>query len=166
MSHQVIEWLGKRIAQTEKDLERVDSTIQGLEEARVELSERVSGLKISLSDAHKQVLAERGFELTLHKTYYENGYFNIPTRLNEFVGDELSMFLRGPNDSGFFECPAKVGHTSKDGPQRRVFGGALLRDWFQRNYSQDARVPVRAQEPRVLLMGNKAFEDDVEVKGQ
>lgn len=69
------------------------------------------------------------YNLTLHKTYYERGFFNLGVEAERFVTrDEgavaLLLGLSGRRIEGRVTRKANLNETP------RVFGGAKLRDWF------------------------------------
>ncbi len=82
----------------------------------------------------------RVFHLKLGKTYYNQGFFNVPRRFDHLVGGEgaVTLVLR---DNG--NVKGHVNRTANRNRTARVIGGARLRTWFQRNYSEGDTVPIR-----------------------
>ncbi len=90
------------------------------------------------------------FQLKLWKTYYNQGFFNVPRQFDHCVGDEgpVTLVLCGNGRiAGYINRSANLNGTS------RVMGRAALRDWFQSNYSVGDTVPVRFETPRRLILG-------------
>lgn len=80
------------------------------------------------------------FTLRLYKTYYNQGFFNVPRAFDHLVGNEgaATLVLRGSGSiKGHVNRTANLNRTT------RVMGGVPLRSWFQRNYSEGDTVPVR-----------------------
>ena len=80
------------------------------------------------------------FELTLHRTYYEKGFFNVPVacdgRVRSSEGEvELVLGASG-------KITGKVYRTANTNGTARIWGGVSLRDWFQRHFAQGAIVHV------------------------
>jgi hypothetical protein len=73
------------------------------------------------------------FELTLQRTYYEKGFFNVTTDFDRFVRSEegpvrLKLGVNGE------EIQGKIDRRSNPNGTARIFGRSMLRDWFQRNF--------------------------------
>ena len=88
--------------------------------------------------------------LKLSKTYYNQGFFNVPRAFDHLVGDEgaATLVLRGSGSiKGHVNRSANLNRTA------RVMGGVPLRSWFQRNYSEGDAVPVRFDTPFRLVLG-------------
>lgn len=80
------------------------------------------------------------FQLTLERSYYADGFFNVPVAFDCYVGECGSVELvlgRGEPVRGRIDRGANRNGTA------RVFGGARLRTWFQRHHAQGGRVLVR-----------------------
>ena len=98
----------------------------------------------------KGMSADPVFPLTLWKTYYHQGFFNIPRQFDHCVGDEgpVTLMLRGNGRvAGYVNRSANLNGTA------RVMGRAVLRDWFQSTYTEGDTVPVRFETPRRLILG-------------
>jgi hypothetical protein len=81
------------------------------------------------------------FDLTLHKTYYKQGFFNVPVDYQGYVRPsdgpvELILGTSGTRIEG------RVDRRANQNGTPRIFGGAKLRDWFQRNCAQGGIVRV------------------------
>ena len=90
------------------------------------------------------------FHLKLWKTYYGQGFFNVPRESYRLVGDEGAVPL-GLSGNGRIE--GYVNRRANRNVTARVMGRTALRDWFQANYTLGASVPVRFETPRRLTLG-------------
>ncbi len=90
------------------------------------------------------------FVLTLEKTCYDNGFFNVPVDYDRYVG------VAGPVELGLGKEETVRGWIDRDASTNGtvcIYGGARLRDWFRQHYSQGDGVPVRLRSPGVLELG-------------
>ena len=88
--------------------------------------------------------------LKLWKTYYKQGFFNIPREFDHMVGDEGPMTL---TILGGGQIGADVNRSANGNGTARIMGRTALRDWFQRTYSEGDTVPIRFDTPRRLYLG-------------
>ena len=90
------------------------------------------------------------FHLKLWKTYYGQGFFNVPRGFDHLVGDDGAVTLT-------LRCDCRIeGYVNRRANRNgtaRVMGRTALRDWFQANYTLGASVPVRFETPRRLTLG-------------
>ena len=88
--------------------------------------------------------------LKLEKTYYNQGFFNIPRKFDHLVGDEgpMTLVILGGD-----QIEANVNRSANQNRTPRIMGRTALRDWFQRKYSEGDTVPVRFDTPRRLYLG-------------
>jgi len=91
------------------------------------------------------------FELTLHKTYFHIGFFNVPVRHDAGLGSvpgPLTLVLVSGNETrrlaGRFDRSANRNATP------RVHGGAELARWFQRHADLLGRVAVEFVDPDTI----------------
>ena len=103
------------------------------------------------SDSGKDASARAVFYLKLWKTYYYQGFFNVPRRFDDLVREDdgpVTLTLRGNGRiEGYLNRRANRNGTA------RVMGRTALRDWFQANYSLGANIPVRFDAPCRLTLG-------------
>jgi len=79
------------------------------------------------------------FELTLGKTYFEKGYFNLPRpHAHHVTGGELTIILG--KDRQIVQGMSQIYEANNYVP--RVFGYENLRTWFLENYSLNDTVEV------------------------
>ncbi len=90
------------------------------------------------------------FPLKLHKTYYDKGFFNVIREFDHLVGDEGSVTLTLLDGC---QIEARIDRSANQNGTARIIGGAVLRDWFQRMYSQGNIVPVRFDTMQQLSLG-------------
>ena len=96
------------------------------------------------------------YDLTLHKTYYEKGFFNLGVEIERFVTkDECTVSLllgtKGQQIGG------RVTRAANQNGTPRIFGGAELRDWFFANFNMLDQVCVLVRSPtelQILAMEN------------
>ena len=74
------------------------------------------------------------YQLTLHKTYYDHGFFNLGVEVDRFVRQDsgpISIFL-GDSQS---ELLGKVNREANINGTPRIMGGVELRNWFQSQFA-------------------------------
>lgn len=87
--------------------------------------------------------------LTLHKAYYNQGFFNIPVDFDRFVRSKegaLEIWL------GDRSIQAKVNRTANKNGTARIMGGVPLRDWFQTEFSMLDPVLVEFSDPESIRL--------------
>ncbi|RME35462.1 MAG: hypothetical protein D6786_01895, partial [Gammaproteobacteria bacterium] len=92
------------------------------------------------------------FDLTLGRTYYGKGFFNVPVDCERYFGRH--------GESVAIHCEGRAGAIHgridrKANPQThapRIFGGAALRDWIQSRFRPGERVRVVIDDPRNIRM--------------
>lgn len=97
------------------------------------------------------------FSLTLHRTYYNQGFFNVTVDFDRFVRPQegpivLRLGLRGPETQGIVDRRANRNGTP------RIIGGAKLRDWFQKNYKLMEIVAVDLSSPEIIILHEPSDE--------
>ena len=92
------------------------------------------------------------FQLTLHPTYFNQGFFNVLTDFDRYIRpDEGRVTLVLGNQ--FQEVEARVDRSANLNGTARVMGGARLRRWFQTHYREMDIVPVKFEALDRLLLG-------------
>ena len=74
------------------------------------------------------------YQLTLHKTYYDHGFFNLGVAVDRFVRQDsgpISIFL-GESQS---QLLGKVNREANVNGTPRIMGGPELRNWFQSRFA-------------------------------
>ena len=100
--------------------------------------------------SRNDAVASRAFPLKLWPTYYSKGFFNVRRRFDHLVGREgsVTLVLHGNRP-----IEGTISRTANLNGTARIMGGADLRDWFQRTYSEGDTVEVRFETPRRLILG-------------
>ncbi len=102
------------------------------------------------------------YSLTLGKTYYEKGFFNLGVEVSRFVRiDDGPAVLLADDGKRRFDVRVDRGANPLTGAPR-VFGGARLRDWFQSRFRLGDVVEVRILGPAEfqLLVAEAPVETD------
>ena len=91
------------------------------------------------------------YKLTLYKSYYDKGFFNLGVDVERFVRPDS-----GPCTLRLGESKAEVrGRVDREANQNgtpRIFGGAELRDWFQGHFKLEDVVDVFVTDPDELWL--------------
>jgi hypothetical protein len=92
------------------------------------------------------------FELTLEKTYYGKGFFNVKVGFDPFVRQtegpvELRLGRTGVVVQG------KIDRRANQNGTARIMGGAKLRDWFQANFRQGDTVNIDLRSLDAIRIG-------------
>ncbi len=91
------------------------------------------------------------FSLTLHPTYYNQGFFNVTVDFDRFVRSQegevaLRLGSAGRQIQGMINRRANRNGTA------RIIDGAKLRDWFQSNYRPMDTVAVDLSSPEIFIL--------------
>lgn len=83
------------------------------------------------------------FPLKLHKTYLEQGFFNVTVDFDRFVRQtegpvELVLLADGKEQ----RREAKVNRSANMNGTARIIGGTKLRDWFLNHFDVGTRLDV------------------------
>jgi hypothetical protein len=88
------------------------------------------------------------FPLTLHKTYYHNGFFNLRVDYDHLVrADDGPVVIVLPGHGGF---EGRVSRNANLNGTARIYGGARLRDWFVANFEPGDVIIVEFASPTLL----------------
>lgn len=74
------------------------------------------------------------YKLTLQKTYYEKGFFNLGVDVERYLSHKdnpVTIFL----GEGRVRIDGRMSRKPNQNNTPRVFGGSELRDWFMKNHS-------------------------------
>jgi hypothetical protein len=95
------------------------------------------------------------FNLTLHQTYYNQGFFNVTVEFDRFVRLEegpviLRLGLNGP------EIQAMINRRANQNGTPRIIGGARLRYWFQKNFEPMDIIAVDLSSREIIVLDRQA----------
>ena len=91
------------------------------------------------------------YVLTLHKTYYDKGFFNLGVEVDRFVqksGGPIKLRLGRAKR----ELTAKIDRNCNQNRTPRILGGPELRNWFQENFKLKDTVVVEIVSPSELWL--------------
>lgn len=86
------------------------------------------------------------YELTLRKTYYDKGFFNLGVAVDRFVRKDSgpARLALGESRSAI---PVRVNREANLNGTPRIMGGESLRNWLQRNCREGEVVVVEILSP-------------------
>ncbi|MDQ4077459.1 MAG: DUF6494 family protein [Chloroflexota bacterium] len=91
------------------------------------------------------------YSLTLHRTYYDQGFFNVPVDYDRHVReDEGPVKLVLGKDEQVIE--GYVNRSANTNGTARIMGRTALRDWFQDRFQVGDQVDVTFQSPDVIQL--------------
>ncbi len=94
------------------------------------------------------------FDLTLQKTYFKMGFFNVGVGCDRHVRKtEGPVRLRLGRDGR--EVAARVDRHATQNGTPRIMGGVPLRDWFQANFKPMGTVAVDLASHDVIVLDRK-----------
>ena len=99
--------------------------------------------------------------LTLHKTYYNQGFWNVPVDLDRYVREDegpITLVL----GRGGREVQAFVNRSANQNGTARIMGRSALRSWFQQNYAVMDNVSVRFATPNRIILGTPSKDDSLD----
>jgi hypothetical protein len=95
--------------------------------------------------------------LTLHHTYYNKGFFNVPVDFDRFVrSQEGPVLLR--LGLGGTEIEGTINRRANRNGTPRIMGRTKLRDWFQKNYEPLETVPIDLSSPEIIVLYKQTDE--------
>ena len=118
-----------------------------LEEAKRSLTTRSSAQASSASDGG----VVQSY-LTLWKSFYDAGHFNVPLYFDEYVRPDEGTITLALGKSKQ-EIQAYVSRSETPHRIARVKGGAPLRDWFKKNYQVQEKFLVSYDAPNKITLG-------------
>jgi len=72
------------------------------------------------------------YKLTLHKTYYKKGFFNLGVSVNSYLkldNGEITIYLGEEKQ----KIIGKINRDANQNSTPRIFGGNELKKWIQKN---------------------------------
>jgi hypothetical protein len=91
------------------------------------------------------------YKLTLHKTYYEKGFFNLGVDVDRFVRPDSGPITIVLGDSGI-RIKGRVDRTANRNGTPRVFGNAKLKHWIQSHFKLKDKVNIYIKNPEEILI--------------
>ena len=92
--------------------------------------------------------------LTLHKTYYNKGFFNLGVSVSDYVREDegdISIFL----DSDVCKLWGRVNRSANTNGTPRIMVGTELVNWFQKNFDLGETVTVEVLRPDAIKIVKK-----------
>ena len=94
------------------------------------------------------------YELILHKTYYEKGFFNLGVDVDAYIQPQngLIYILLGESKKEI------SGHLSRDANLNstpRIYGGNELKSWIQNNFNLKDLVLVHILAPDTVWIADR-----------
>jgi hypothetical protein len=89
------------------------------------------------------------FAITLHPTYYAQGFFNVKVASDSHIPKEEGKIYILLGDSKK-QIEATVNRHANRNNTARILGGVELRDWFQQHFSVGDSVTVTTYPKRIL----------------
>ena len=86
------------------------------------------------------------YPLTLHKTYYEKGFFNLGVSVDKYIrptSGPIRIILGSSNRV----LNGSVSREANLNGAPRIFGRVELRDWMSKNYSLKDKVTIEIISP-------------------
>lgn len=98
-------------------------------------------------------MAHPVYLLTLWKSYYSKGFFNLGVDVDgEICSDENAEIVL--NLEGAAPIAGRMNRTANLNGTPRIRGGAALRDWFVSNYSMNETIKVEIPSPTELRLSS------------
>jgi hypothetical protein len=94
------------------------------------------------------------FKLTLQKTYFNQGFFNVIVDYDRYVQKEPGPIRLRLGISGI-EIEGKINRSVNNNGTARVLGGVALRNWFQKNFEPLETVNVDLTSLDVIVLDKK-----------
>ncbi len=92
------------------------------------------------------------YYLTLHKTYYEKGFFNLAVSVDKYVrpqSGEVKLVL----GTSKWTLTGKINREANRNGTPRIHGGSELRDWFFKNFKMKDQVVVKILAQNEIQIG-------------
>ena len=89
------------------------------------------------------------FKITLHKTYYNSGFFNVSVdNESSFAGDgeQVDIFC-GESAEPII---GTINRTANKNSTPRIIGGAKLKEWFQSHFEQMTEISINVNTPNEI----------------
>jgi hypothetical protein len=94
------------------------------------------------------------FKLTLQKTYFNKGFFNVIVDYDRYVRNSSGPVRLRLGLSGI-EIDGKINRIANNNGTARVLGGEPLRNWFQSNFEPMDTVEVDLSSQDIIILSKK-----------
>lgn len=104
-----------------------------------------------LSDSKEGQPSLRIFTLKLHKTYYRQGFFNVPVEFDRQFGPHnggIDIFIEDKLEPIY----GLINRTAQSNGTARIMGHMGLRDYFQRRLSRGDELEVEIESPQKIRL--------------
>jgi hypothetical protein len=88
------------------------------------------------------------FLITVGKTYYRRGFFNVPVAFARYFGQHGAAIYIQVKDRPLFQGHINRTVNKSDAP--RVMGGTTLRDWLQDSLAQGDAISITVLDPTTI----------------
>ncbi len=95
-------------------------------------------------------MSKTTFIVTVGKTYYRQGFFNVPVDFSQYFGGHGQLI--DLEVGAHFVIHAKINRTVNVNDTPRIMGGAALRDWFHSKLRQGEIVEVNVKSPNSITI--------------
>lgn len=121
-----------------------------------ELSQEVSEndiLQSKLDDTQIPVRNIVSFEITLHKAYYNSGFFNVGIDLDKYFGEDgSSIKIHLPNEN--IPLLGYINRTATTNGTARIMGGKMFKKWIQNNFDLGSTIKIVINNPNDISVEN------------
>lgn len=90
------------------------------------------------------------FPLTLHRTYYKQGFFNVAEDFDRYLGEDGEEIILQLGDSDRIQ--GRISRKANLNGTARVMGGFRLRDWFHIRFREQDRLQVELLSPGLIRL--------------
>ena len=99
-------------------------------------------------------MTKPSYKLTLHKTYYDMGFFNLGVSVDRFVRGDSGQAKLVLGDSAR-TLDVTVNRNANQNGTPRIVGGAELRTWMQKSFELGDTVDVVIESPTTFRINAK-----------
>lgn len=98
------------------------------------------------------------YKLTLHRTYYDKGFFNLGVEIERFIRSSSGPIKILLGDSKR-QVNGRIDREANQNGTPRVFGGAELQHWLQRNFQLKDVIDVHIVSPNEIWINDQKKEN-------
>lgn len=98
---------------------------------------------------------DHAFRLSLHRTYFNQGFFNVPVEFGQHFGRHDSVIeIRVEGRAAAVR--GRIDRKAQQNGTPRIMGGMVLRDWFRSNFKQGDAVQVTIESATRIRLSRTA----------